>query len=257
MIIDTHAHLMAMEFEAEIGAFLDRAESAGVGKIVNVGFSAETNVKSLEMAAKYPQLYATLGLHPYDAEEMSDNPFVEWRDLIISNEKIVALGETGLDYFKSPVARDIQRASFVEHLKLAHEVGLPVIVHNRDSDDDAYDILKDFVKDGVKAVFHCYGSTLEYAQKLWAMGIYTSFTGIVTYPGAAGLREVVSAVPENLWMVETDCPYLAPQGRRGSVNEPSYLTEVVEKIAEIQQVSPEDVKNVSTRNALEFFARMN
>lgn len=255
MIIDTHAHLMFSEFKHDLADVLKRAEDCGVRKIVNVGCSLESCRQAVEMAEKYPGLYATLGMHPYEAMFVNEELMREWRKIIPTSKKIVAIGECGLDYFKAKIDREIQKKAFISQIKIAKEFGLPLIIHNRDADADTLEILDGMFSGGRKVpiVFHCYASTLEFARKLWDRGIMTSFTGIATYPNARVVREVAADVPMDLFMVETDCPYLAPQAYRGGRNEPSYVVEVVREIARIKGISFKEVEKVSTENAMRFF----
>jgi TatD DNase family protein len=256
MIIDTHAHLMFQQFNGEVDAVIERAKAARVEKIINIGCNKESSRQAHEMSLKYEGLYATLGLHPYDALEATDELMEQWAQLIEKNKKIVAIGECGLDYFKAKVGREDQKKAFIMQLKLAHKVGLPVVIHNRDSDEDCLQILKEFEKetgDRLVAVFHCYGSDVQFARKLLYEGYYMSFTGVITYPNAEALREVVAEVPMDMFMVETDCPYLAPQSHRGERNEPAYVVDVVEKIAEIKGIHVHEIQRISTQNAQEFF----
>jgi TatD DNase family protein len=260
MFIDTHAHLMFDQFSGEVDSVLERAFRADIKKIINVGCDTASSFKAYEMSLKYKNIYATLGLHPYDSLEASDSLMEEWEELISMNKKIVALGECGLDYFKAKVSVEDQKKAFRMQLKLAQRVGLPVVVHNREADYDSLSILKEFDgSDGlpkVRAVFHCYGSNVEFARELWRLGYYTSFTGIITYPNAFDLQAVVEEVPLDAFMIETDCPYLAPQKYRGGRNEPSYVVEVAKKIADIRGLSFNEVGRISTENALEFFLRL-
>lgn len=264
MIIDTHAHLMFPEFDEDREAVIARARAAGLEKIVNVGCGAASSELSLKMAkedraarkegfALGDFLYATLGLHPYDALDISEELLAKWEKWISEDrEKIVAIGETGLDYFKGQVDNEKQKLSFRKHLELAVKVDLPVIVHNRGADEDSLNLLQEFK--GVRAVFHCYGSTLEFARRVWAAGFMTSFTGIVTYPSAKELREVVKEVPLNQFMVETDCPYLAPQSYRGKRNEPAYVVETLKMIAEMKGMDLSAIELAAAENSRRFFA---
>lgn len=251
MIIDTHAHLMFEEFDADREAVAKAALAAGVWKIVGVGCGVDSSARAVEMAAQHDFLYATVGLHPYDADQVNEELMARWEAEIGANPRIVAVGETGLDYFKSKVAPEQQKKSFLRHLELAEKVGRPVIVHNREADEDCLECLQKFPD--VKAVFHCYGSDLAFAKRVWAAGYLTSFTGIITFNSAEGLREVVAEAPLDKMMVETDCPYLAPQAHRGERNEPKYVLEVVKKIAELRGMSFEEVAEVTTKNAESFF----
>ncbi|MFA7685650.1 MAG: TatD family hydrolase [Candidatus Gracilibacteria bacterium] len=258
MIIDTHAHLMFPEFKEDFEEVLKRAKDAGISKVVNVGCDLKSCQQSVEMSGKYSELFATLGMHPYEAELVNEELMNEWRKIIPNNKKIVAIGECGLDYFKSKVEKEVQKNAFRLQVKLAKEFSLPLIVHNREADDDSLAILDEAFSDGKKVpvVFHCYGSTLEFARKLWDRGILTSFTGIVTYPNAKIVHEVAKEVPMNLFMVETDCPYLAPQSYRGKRNESSYVIEVIREIAKIKGISFKEVEENSTENASKFFSKI-
>ncbi len=249
-MIDTHAHLMFPEFKGEIPQVLDRARKAGVSKIINVGCGKEASQKSVDMADG-DLLYAAVGLHPYDSLDVNESLMRKWEMLIKTDPSIVAVGETGLDYFKAKIDPEKQKYSFRMHLELAKSMDLPVIVHNRDADEDCLALLKEFP--GVKAVFHCFGSSLDFARAVWEAGHMTSFTGIITYPNAKELRNVVIEVPEHLFMVETDCPYLSPQAYRGKRNEPSYVVEVAKKIAEVKEMDVSEIDKISSENAERFF----
>jgi TatD DNase family protein len=262
MIVDTHAHLMFSEFDEDREETLVRAFAAGVKKIINIGCGEESSAQAVAMMKEFegrddlPRLYATVGLHPYDAGDLREDLIDEWRTWIVEDLKsgkrgIVGIGETGLDYFKSKVDPEIQKKSFRRHMKFADEMNLPVVVHNRDADEDCLEILKEFP--GVQAVFHCYGSSLDFAKRVWEAGYYTSFTGIVTFKNADALREVVAAVPMDRLMVETDCPYLAPQEYRGKRNEPAYVAEVVKMIAEVKNLTNDEIAEISTKNAGKLF----
>ncbi len=257
MIIDTHAHLMFDQFKGRVPEILERASAAGVQKIINVGCSAESSVQAVELVSDFDgrsdvELYATLGLHPYDAMELSDDLLVKWEKVIADPaSKVVAIGEIGLDYFKAKVSHEDQKRAFREQLKFATSVGLPVVVHNREADEDTFEILQEFPD--LKVVFHCYGSDLEFAWKLWNMGYYTSFTGVITYPNADVLKDVVREAPEWTLMVETDCPFLAPQVHRGETNEPSYVAEVLKEVARLRGKSFVEIEALQERNVREFY----
>lgn len=280
MIIDTHAHLMFDQFKGEVPEILKRAGEAGVGKIINVSCSVESSFQAADMVEKYGagagksgvsagvsagahgvELFATVGLHPYDVLDLSDDLLDKWTGLIGGSlvKKIVAVGEIGLDYFKSKVPKEDQKAGFRRQLQFAERVGLPVIVHNREADEDTFGILREYPK--IRAVFHCYGSSLEFARKLWDRDYCTSFTGVITYPGASVLREVVKQAPDWTLMVETDCPFLAPQtvdgvGMRGQRNEPSYVVEVLREIARLRRQDGRgfsEIEALQERNVREFY----
>ncbi|MFH1218668.1 MAG: TatD family hydrolase [Candidatus Peregrinibacteria bacterium] len=258
MIVDTHAHLMFKDFRGEVKEVIERAKSVGVERIINVGCNKQTSREAVEMLDRHEGLFATLGLHPYDSLECGDDLMEEWAELILKNKKIVAIGECGLDYFKAKVGKEDQKRAFIAQLGLAKKTGLPVIIHNREADEDCFEILEEFEKENgkVEVVFHCFGSDVEFARRCWYKGYYTSFTGVITYPTAQKLRDVVREAPMNLFMVETDCPFLAPQKYRGGRNEPVYVVEVVKEVAEIKGLRVDEVEKASTENAEEFFLRI-
>ncbi len=256
------------QFKGEVPEILKRAADAGVKKIINVSCSVKSSAQAVEMVVGEAggrsgneagvELFATVGLHPYDVLDLTDDLLDKWAGLISgsSGKKIVAVGEIGLDYFKAKVSKEDQKTGFRRQLQFAGRVGLPVIVHNREADDDTLLILRECPK--VRAVFHCYGSSLEFARRLWDYGYYTSFTGVITYPGASVLREVVAEAPDRTIMVETDCPFLSPQnvggvGMRGQRNEPSYVVEVLREIARLRGRDFAEVENLQERNVKEFY----
>lgn len=257
MLIDTHAHIMFPEFASDLDAVFLKAKEAGLKAIINVGCSKEASRQAFEMLKDYDgrhgiALYATLGLHPYDVADLSDELLVEWEKMIgEAGGKIVAIGEIGLDYFKAEVPRDVQADAFKKQLEFALKMGLPVVVHNREADEDTLKILREFPE--IRAVFHCYGSNLEFAKKLWELGYYTSFTGIVTYPKALNVQEVARECPSDKFMVETDCPFLAPQIYRGKRNEPSYVSEVLREVAKLKGASFEEATKWQKENAKRFY----
>ncbi len=255
MIIDTHAHLCFEDFSGDLQAVLERARVAGVFKIMNVGCDVETSRRAVAMAKEYGGIFATIGLHPYESGGFGGEVVSEWRKILAEDDggrAVKAIGETGLDYYKCEVSREEQIASFEGHLELAREFGLPVIVHNRESDEDCLRCLQKFPE--VKAVFHCYGSDLAFARRVWELGYYLSFAGVVTYGSAEKLLEVVKEVPAGQFFLETDCPYLAPQIVRGKKNEPANVVEVAKKVAQVRGISYEEVVKMTTENAQNFFS---
>jgi len=260
MIIDTHAHLNFVDFKEDLPEVLRRARENSVLKIINIGCNIKTSEEVVDFANEYEEFYAAVGVHPYDAPQVSDELFVKWANLIENNPKIVAIGECGLDYFKSKVPKEIQKEAFKRQILFAQKMGLPLIVHNREADRDCFDILKEFNSsqnpDRVKVVFHCYGSDLAFAKELWLEGYYTSFTGIVTFPSAKNLHDVVLEVPLDKFMVETDAPYLAPQSHRGDRNESFYVLDVLKEVSKLKGVDFEKIKECAYNNSLIFFDRI-
>jgi len=251
-MIDTHAHLMFEQFETDLDQVIQRAKDVGLTNIINIACNKKTSLEAIELLKEDDFFYATLGVHPYDAVEINDVLLNEWEKLIEENNRIVAIGECGLDYFKAKVPKDLQKKVFRMQLEFAEKFDLPVVVHNREADDDCLEILSDYK---AKVVFHCYGSDLKYAEKLWNRGYMTSFTGIITFPKSDALREVVKNVPLDKFMVETDCPYLAPQKYRGQRNEPSFVVEIIKEIAEIKSLDLKLIEEQSVKNSLKFFIK--
>lgn len=260
MIIDTHGHLVDEAFDGEVPDLLARAREAGVGKIVNPGYDRESSDKSVAMAAEWEELYATLGVNPYDAEEADEELMEKWLKSAAENEKIVAIGECGLDFFKASVEKEIQEKAFMMQIILAQKAGLPLIIHNRSADEECLRILDKMNalgrEDRVKVVFHSFGSDVGFAKEVWMRGYYTSISGIVTFPSADNVRDVIKQMPLDKFFVETDSPYLAPQAYRGDRNEPSYVVEVAKKIAEIREIDLIELEQMVTDNTLRFFDRI-
>ena len=253
MIIDAHAHLNVEPFiNEDISLYIERACLAGVDKIINVGADRGTSFKAVDMLSMYDGFYATVGVHPHDAGSFDDNVYKEFVQLCSNNDRIVAIGECGLDYFRNLTPVNVQKLAFERQVQLAKELNLPLVIHTREAERDTLELL-DCMDITVPLVVHCFTGTFDFAVKLWERGFFTSFTGIITFKNAADLREVVKAVPFDRFMVETDCPYLAPQEYRGKTNEPSYIVEVVKEIARIKGVSYEEIVDISTKNAKNFY----
>ena len=279
MIIDTHAHLDFPDFTGEIDEVVARAAELGVNRIVTIGTTVEGSRRAVALAEKYPGIFAAVGIHPNHALEAGPAAIDALRE-IARHPRVVAIGETGLDYYRLPGARaahnkvealgnedvaDINAAIedgaikaaqadfFGQQLDLALELGLNVIVHQRgDCWDDTLAILDPF-RDKLRAVFHCFGGTPAEADALIAMGHLVSFTGIVTFKNAAIVQETAANVPLGAFMVETDCPFLAPVPFRGKRCEPAHTRFVVEKIAELRGEPVDVIAQSTTTTALEFF----
>ncbi len=250
MLIDTHCHIQFKPLNLDVKGVIHRAHEAKVAKMIVVGCDLESTRQAIEIAEQNDGVYATVGFHPHDAKEMTDQI---WRDLceLAQNEKVVGIGETGLDYYRDFSPRDIQKEVFIKHIDLAKQLNKPLIVHNREADKDSLQVLKE---QGIKdVVFHCFGSNVQFAREVWMAGFFTSFTGNITYPNAHMLREVVGECPPDAMMVETDCPYLTPQKFRKQTNEPAFVKEVANEIAYLKSMSFEDVAKITTQNAERFF----
>lgn len=250
MLIDTHAHLDFEDYEKDLEKIIERAKSSGVSKIITVGASLEGSKKAVELAKKYNEVYAAVSIHPESADELNDETINLFRKFS-KKKKVISLGEMGLDYYVENYSKEKQAEVFKKQLDLAIELNLPVILHIRNSFEDVMDILNgyDWVKN--KAVVHCYSSSYKKVQRILDKGLYISYTGIVTYD--EGVQKAVEATPLDKMMIETDCPFLAPEPKRGKRNEPAYVKYVAKKIAEIKEISFEEVAKVTTKNAIDFF----
>jgi TatD DNase family protein len=282
MLIETHAHLDYPDFANDLEEVLRRAADAGVTRIVTVGTSIESSRRAIELAEKYPAVYAAIGVHPSFVEEAEDDVITPLRELA-KNPRVVAIGETGLDYHRLPseeVAKETQvqvmtalrtetdeeieaqirdgaykskQASlFQQQLDLATELGLNVVIHQRDAWQDTVRIMQAYTGK-LRGVFHCFGGTLDEANEVLALDHLVSFTGIVTFKNAAAVREVAAEIPLWKFMVETDCPYLAPAPFRGKRCEPAYTRIVAEAIAAARGVSLEEISEATTETAEKFF----
>jgi TatD DNase family protein len=252
---DSHAHLNLPEFEADRAAVVARARDAGVTRMVNVGIDLETGRLAREIAAEHEGLYASTAVHPNYVTRAGDQGFADV-SAMLGEGGFVAVGETGLDYYRDYSPFDAQRDAFRAHLRLADDLGLATIVHCRDAEDDCLSILREEADrrdlDG-KVVMHCFGGDAAAAARFVEVGALVSFAGVVTFKNAHGTREAAAAVPISRTLIETDCPFLAPQPRRGKRNEPSYVVWVAEEIAKIHGVTVAEVARVTTANACRLF----
>ena len=251
MWIDTHCHPFAKAFDGEQNEVFDRARKAGVTQFIVVGFDKDSNPKALEIAEIREDCLATLGVHPCDCSDL-DEDYLAWiRSEASSNDKVVAIGEMGLDYHHMKFSKEEQAECFRQQIRLANELDLPCIVHSRDAAEDTLKILLE--EKAKKVVFHCYSYGLEFGKKVWEQGYYTSFSGVLTYKNAKDIQEAAKHAPDDLILVETDCPYLAPQSIRGKRNEMAYVSEIGEFLAELRGVKPQQLASVLAENYSRFF----
>jgi TatD DNase family protein len=250
MFVDTHAHLDFPEFGDDLPQIIERARAAGVEKIVSIGTSIQSSRKTLEIAAKFDEVFVSVGLHP---SEVSDNSLCDLRELeqLACEKKVVAIGETGLDYRHGDATKRRQKDLFFAQLELARKLNLPVVIHNRDADADCLEILR--AHGGTRGVMHCFGGDEIFAKNCMEIGLLVSFTGILTFKNARKLREVAAKIPLESVMLETDCPYLAPEPHRGKRNEPAFVPEIARVLATLHNVSVERVAEVTTVTARRLF----
>ena len=247
-IFDTHAHYDDEDFDADRYELLESMKEHGVGTIVNIGASMRSCKTTLALAEKYPFVYGALGVHPSDCGKMTEED-IQWIKANAANEKIVAIGEIGLDYYWDNVERDVQKKWFVRQLEIAKETGLPVIIHSRDAAQDTLEIMKAEHKDTTGGVIHCFSYGVEMAREYLNMDYFIGVGGVLTFKNGKKLKEVVEYAPMDKLVLETDCPYLAPVPYRGKRNSSLYLTHVVEEMAAIKGMSVEDVIRVTAENA--------
>lgn len=253
MLIDTHAHLHTEAFDVDRDEVIARSLAANP-ILINVGFEPDGNEKAAQLAAQHLGVYWTAGIHPHSADLATPVALARIEELAASpiGKKLVALGEMGLDYFKNKQPKEVQVQAFAAQLQLAQKLNLPVIVHCRDAFDDAMRILSE--EKITRAVFHCFTGMLQEAVRAWEAGYHTSFTGICTFPSAHTIRDVIAHAPADKIMIETDCPYLAPQGHRGERNEPAYLREILKTIAQAKKVPSDKIEQQIEKNTRVFFS---
>lgn len=250
-LIDSHAHIYYRDYAGDFDAMLQRAADAGVDAMLVVGTDLESSRESVELAEKYPQLYAAVGIHPHDAGRVTDACYDVIRNLALSSSKVVAIGEIGLDFYRDRSPRDAQERVFRAFLRMANELDKPVIIHDRDAHRLVLDCLRE---EGARSgVLHCFSGDAAMAAEAVAMGLYISIPGTITYPANEALREVVRAVSIERMLVETDCPYLSPVPHRGKRNEPAYVRLAAERVAEVKGLSLEDVARITTKNVRDLF----
>lgn len=257
MIFDTHAHYDDDRFAPDRGELLSGMNGNGIGRIINVGASFEGCKNSLTLAQEHDFIYAALGVHPSDIADLTEES-CEWIRQHLNDPKVVAVGEIGLDYYwdKEPEVQARQREWFRYQLQLAKESALPVSIHSREAAADTMEIMKEAAADGIPGVIHCYSYSKEQALEYIDMGYYIGVGGVVTFKNARKLKETVEAIPLERILLETDCPYMAPEPNRGKRNSSLYLTYVADAIAGLKGVTPEEVKTVTYENALRLFTKV-
>ena len=246
LLFDTHAHLNDPAFDEDREQLMAGLAQKGIGFVMNAGCSLQSSKDIIQMAEQYPWLYASVGSHPDSADEVNEEVIEAYRQLCC-HEKVKAIGEIGLDYYYEDIPREIQKNAFRMQMALANELDMPVIIHEREAHDDGMRIVKEFPK--VKGVFHCYSGSAEMARQLVNMGWYIGFTGVLTFKNARKAVETAASIPLDRIVLETDCPFMAPEPFRGKRNDPGYLPKMAEKLAEIRGISVEEVISATTENA--------
>jgi TatD DNase family protein len=256
MLVDSHCHLDFPDFASELDAVMARARTAGIGRIVTISTRVRQHAQVLAIAAKFPDVFCSVGTHPHNAHEELD---IDAKALIAlaKNPKIVAIGEAGLDYHYDKSPRDAQAQSFRQHIAAARETGLPLVIHSRDCDADMASILEEESgKGGFPAVLHCFTGGRDLAMRAIGLGHYVSFTGILTFKNSAALRAIAAELPADKILVETDAPYLAPLPYRGKRNEPAYVVETTKVLAQTRGVSLDEITRQTTENFFRLFNKV-
>jgi TatD DNase family protein len=252
MIFDSHAHYDDEAFDTDREELLNSMAARGVGNIVNVGASLRGVRDTVKLMKQYPFIYGAVGVHPDEVGDLDETQMI-WLRSLCMEEKTVAIGEIGLDYYWNKENYEVQKHWFVRQMDLAKEVGYPIIVHSRDAAKDTLDLMKAERADTLTGVIHCYSYSLEHAREYMNMGYYLGIGGVVTFSNAKKLKEVVKYAPLDYLLLETDCPYLAPEPYRGERNTSANLRFVAEKIAELKGVSWEKVAETTAGNARKLF----
>jgi len=256
MLIDSHCHLDFPDFAGELDAVIARAQAAGIARIVTISTRVKRHAEVLAIAERFPDVYCSVGSHPHNADEESDIAV----DALIArtrHRKVVALGEAGLDYHYDLSARDAQERGFRAHIAAARATGLPLVIHSRDADEDMARILEEESGKGAfPAVLHCYTGGRDLARRAIALGLFISFTGIVTFKKSEALRAIAKELPADRILVETDAPYLAPGPHRGKRNEPAYVVETANVLAQTRGVAFDELARATTENFFRLFAKV-
>ncbi|MEK6223545.1 MAG: TatD family hydrolase [Thermodesulfobacteriales bacterium] len=249
MLIDSHAHLVSLENISEV---LQRAKENNITKIVSISSDIPSTEATISLAEKYDFIFATTGVHPHSAEQTNEE-VLKGLDRYATHEKVVAIGETGLDYFYMNSEKEIQINSFTEHIRLGKKHNLPIIIHVRDADEDMQEILKKETAADTPGVIHCFTGNYDTAVKYLDLGYYISFSGIVTFKKSEELREAAKNIPSEKILIETDSPYLAPVPHRGKPNEPSFVKHVAQTVADVRGISIDELSEITISNTERLF----
>jgi TatD DNase family protein len=254
MLIDSHAHIQGKEYAGETAAVIERARAAGVEQIIVVGGAGDmsSNNDAVALADSFANIYATVGMHPHDAKDVGPDELQKLKELAL-HAKVIAVGETGLDYYYNHSPHDVQRRVFTQFIHMARETELPIVVHERDAASEGAALLRSEGEGKLRGVIHCFTGNYEAACAYLDLGFYLSFTGIITFKNAEALRDVARRVPLERILVETDSPYLTPVPHRGKRNEPAYVRLIAATVANIKGVTLEEVARVTTDNTRRLF----
>ncbi len=248
MYTDTHAHLQNELLRGGLEQVLERAQAAAVTTIMCIGYDLDSSREAVQLAQRYPQIYAVVGVHPHDAKQLDQNTLDELIKLA-REPKVVAIGEIGLDFYRDLSPRDVQRQAFVQQIKLAQELGKPIVIHDRDAHQEVLDTIRREKAGSNGGILHCYSGHLPLAIDLMKEGFHISFAGPVSFKNGRKAQEVAVHIPLDRLLIETDCPYLTPEPLRGKPNEPAYVVHVAQAIAQLRRKSVEEIAYLTSRNA--------
>lgn len=252
MLIDSHAHLQDKAFAHDLKQVMERARTAGLEKIICVGYDYESSCQAVDLANQYEEVHAVIGVHPHDAKTL-DKEITQKLYVLARDPRVVAIGEMGLDFFRDLSPREVQRTAFKEQIKIARELYKPIVIHDRDAHQEVLEIIKK-EKAGINGgIMHCYSGHLPLAMEIMKEGFYISLAGPLTYKNARKTQEVASRVTLERLLVETDCPYLSPEPVRGKRNEPANVRYVAEKVASLRGKGLEEIAYITTRNTKRVF----
>lgn len=252
MLIDSHAHLDDKKFDLDRDMIIENLKNNGIESVINVGADLKSSRSTVELAKKYENIYAVIGVHPHSATQLDDRAIDTLRDLA-KEEKVIAIGEIGLDFYYDNSPRDVQRSAFKAQIELAKKLKLPLVIHSREADGETFDILKEAQDGDLKVLLHCYSGSAELALRYLELGFYLSLGGPVTFKNARVPKEVAEIVPLDRLVIETDSPYLTPEPYRGKRNEPMFVKYVAKQIAEIKNITIEEVIKATNENTKMFF----
>lgn len=246
-IFDTHAHYDSEDYNEDRKELLNEMNKNGVIGILNCASSYESVKEVYDLTNEYDFIYGALGIHPENADELTDERLEEIKELINNNDKVIAVGEIGLDYYwEENPPKEVQKETFRKQMALAKELNLPVVIHDRDAHKDTLDIIKEFPE--VRGTVHCFSGSVEFAKECIKLGYYIGFTGVITFKNAKKLVQVAKEIPVDRILVETDAPFMSPVPNRGKRNRSDYIKEIIEKIAEIREISPKELNNQVNEN---------
>ena len=250
-LFDTHAHLDDERFDEDREQIIEQIKKDGISLIVNPGADMKSSRAAIKLAEKYDFIYAAVGIHPHDVKDITEADLIELEQMA-KHEKVVAIGEIGLDYYYDNSPRELQREYFIKQIELANKLSLPIIIHSRDASMETYEILKGHKKD-IGCVLHCFSQSLEMAELYLKIGCHLSFAGPLTFKKSSKLKEVARNIPLDKIFIETDSPYLTPEPYRGRRNDPSKVRYVAEELSKLRAISVDKIAEITMNNAIEFF----